>query len=188
MRSSRLKKSCDGKSLLGGQTGQQCTEPSRKPRIDAEHDENDVNNIDSLEPPYVMKKYHTSLGLPSLDQRSFPGRCENNNITQANRFNTLSITSAKSPQNFRNISPHSIQILKIYLHFEVMWAGSLLDPLPYSPLKLYDQKNLRSCRNHNLSNHIPILNFPPPPSSHGSDLLKTPKMRHSDGLENPHRG
>ncbi|CAI4302586.1 ASN_collapsed_G0006380.mRNA.1.CDS.1 [Saccharomyces cerevisiae] len=148
--------------------------------------ENDVNNIDSLEPPYVMKKYHTSLGLPSLvDAKDhFQAGVKNNNITQANRFNTLPITSAKSPQNFRkyftsfNSNFEDLSPLR-----SNVGAGSLLDPLPYSPLKLYDQKNLALMSKPQSQQSYSNSQLPPPPSSHGSDLLKTPKMRHSDGLE-----
>ncbi|CAI7171424.1 BTE_collapsed_G0006200.mRNA.1.CDS.1 [Saccharomyces cerevisiae] len=173
----KTEKSCDDNSVLNPHENLE----SMRNMI-----ENDVNNIDSLEPPYVMKKYHTSLGLPSLvDAKDhFQAGVKNNNITQANRFNTLPITSAKSPQNFRkyftsfNSNFEDLSPLR-----SNVGAGSLLDPLPYSPLKLYDQKNLALMSKPQSQQSYSNSQLPPPPSSHGSDLLKTPKMRHSDGLE-----
>ena len=148
--------------------------------------EHDDNSIDALEPPYVMKKYHTSLGLPSLmdSKDHFQIGSKNNSITQANRFNTLPITCAKSPQNFRkyftsfNSNFEDLSPLR-----SNVGAGSLLDPLPYSPLKLYDQKNLALMSKPQSQQSYSNSQLPPPSSSHAADLLKTPKMKHFDAVE-----
>ncbi|CAI4056773.1 hypothetical protein SKDZ_03G1260 [Saccharomyces kudriavzevii ZP591] len=153
---------------------------------DDDDDTNNNNSTDALDPPYVMKKYHTSLGLPSLldSKDHFQLGAKNSNNTHANRFNTLPIAGAKSPQNFRKY------FTSFNSNFEDLsplrgnvGAGSLLDPLPYSPLKLYDQKNLALMSRPQSQQSYSNSQLPPLSSSHGTELLKTPKMKHFDVLD-----
>lgn len=142
--------------------------------------EHEDNNTDALEPPYVMKKYHTSLGLPSLVDSSAKG----NNHVQANRFNTLPMNCTKSPQNFKkyftSFNSNFEDLSPLRGNVE---AGSLLDPLPFSPLKLYDQKNLALMSRPQSQQSYSNPQLPLPSSSHSAELLKTPKMKHLDSSE-----